>query len=337
MKYSDDRKQTIILYILEKISSGEKAISKIVSETFGISTNTVHKYINELIEEGVITKQKRGEYALVASLETYTFSRQNGELDSDTYPFDLCLEKKISHLPENINHIWVYALSEMVNNVIDHSSAEIMQIIVKQDYLTTSVIINDNGVGIFKKIKEHFSLPSLDEAICELFKGKLTTDEANHSGEGIFFTSKMMDYFLIMSSGKMFTSSKFENDSIIDTVDQSVGTCVCMSLSNFTLKTAKEIFDEYSNTDGAFATTRIPLKNVFDSAPVSRSQAKRICNRLDKFEEVILDFKDIPWMGQGFAHQLVVVFAKAHPDVSISTLNMNESVESMYNHVTKSI
>ena len=337
MKYSDDRKQAIILYILEKISSGEKAISKIVSETFGISTNTTHKYINELIEQGIITKQKRGEYELVTTIEEYSFSRQKGELDSDTYPFELCLEKKISHLPENINHIWVYALSEMVNNVIDHSNADFMNITVTQNYLTTSVIINDNGVGIFKKIKEHFSLPSLDEAICELFKGKLTTDEANHSGEGIFFTSKMMDDFLIVSSGKMFTSSKFENDSIINTVDQSSGTCVCMSLSNFTQKTAKEIFDEYSNNDGAFATTRIPLKNVFDSAPVSRSQAKRVCNRLDKFEEVILDFKDVPWMGQGFAHQLFVVFGNTHPEVSISTINMNESVESMYNHVTKSI
>ena len=30
----------------------------------------------------------------------------------------------------------------------------------------------------------------------ELSKGKLTTDSANHSGEGIFFTSRMFDVFL---------------------------------------------------------------------------------------------------------------------------------------------
>ena len=337
MKYSNDKKQTIILYILEKIAANTKSLSKVVSETFNISTNTVHAYLNELLADGAIKKQKRGKYELCTSLEVYNFSRKKGELESDSRPYDLCLEKKIAHLAENVKHIWVYALSEMVNNVIDHSNAESMTITVKQDYLTTAVLINDNGVGIFKKIKEHFSLPTLDEAICELFKGKLTTDEANHSGEGIFFASKMMDGFFIASDGKVFTCSKFKNESIFDIQDLSGGTSVYMSLSNFTQKTAKEIFDEYSNTDGAFSTTHIPLKNVFDSAPVSRSQAKRICNRLDKFEEVILDFKDIPWMGQGFAHQLFVVFQKAHPEVSISTLNMNESVKSMYNHVVNSI
>ena len=138
------------------------------------------------------------------------------------------------------------------------------------------MLLIDDGVGIFEKIKNHFGLPSLDEAICELFKGKLTTDEVNHSGEGIFFTSKMMDNFLIYSSGKIFTSSKFEDDNILDLNADIHGTCVLMSLSNFTHKTTKEIFDQYSDDDGSFVTTRIPLKNVFDAAPVSRSQAKRV-------------------------------------------------------------
>ena len=56
-------------------------------------------------------------------------------------------------------------------------------------------------------------------------------------------------------------------------------------------------------------------KEIFDASPVSRSQAKRVCNRLDKFEEVIVDFAEISWMGQGFAHQLFVVFAGSHPEI----------------------
>ena len=191
----------------------------------------------------------------------------------------------------------------------------------------------DDGVGIFEKIKNHFGLPSLDEAICELFKGKLTTDAANHSGEGIFFTSKMMDNFLISSGGKIFTTSKFEDDKIFDINDNAEGTCVVMSLSNFTHRIPKEIFDQYSDVDGGFVTTKIPLKNIFDAAPVSRSQAKRVCNRLENFSEAILDFDGIEWMGQGFAHQIFIVFKNAHPEISIVPQNMNDSVESMYKHV----
>ncbi|MBQ8726787.1 MAG: DUF4325 domain-containing protein [Clostridia bacterium] len=336
MKYSAEKKQAIISYILEKIASNTPSLSSVVAETFGISTNTVHTYINELLSEGIIKKQKRGEYSLVSTQRDYVFSRSKGELFSDTHAFDVCLKNHISHLSENVQHIWIYAVSEMVNNVIDHSNAETMSVTVVQNYQNTHVLITDNGVGIFEKIKNHFSLASLDEAICELFKGKLTTDENNHSGEGIFFTSKMMDSFLILSSGKVFSTSKYNNDKIFNITEPVSGTSVFMSLSNFTNKSARDIFESYSNLDGAFTTTKIPLKNIFDSAPVSRSQAKRLCNRLDQFEEVILDFDGVAWMGQGFAHQLFVVYQKAHPTISLKAENMNESVANMYAHVLKS-
>ena len=336
MKYTTEKKKTIVLYILDKIASGTKGLSTVVADAFEISTNTVHAYINELIDEGIILKLKRGEYELFSQRHKYSFVRKNGELEIDTQAYDLCLSKQISHLSENVQHIWSYAMSEMVNNVIDHSGAEEMHVIVEQNYLKTSVLIIDDGVGIFEKIKNHFSLPSLDEAICELFKGKLTTDADNHSGEGIFFTSRMMDDFFISSGGKIFTTSKYNNDNIIDMDGCASGTCVSMSLSNLTQKTAREVFDLYSDVDGGFTTTRIPLKNIFESAPVSRSQAKRVCNRLDSFEEVILDFDGISWMGQGFAHQMFVVYKNAHANVTIKPVNMSESVENMYNHVMKS-
>ena len=335
MKYTTDKKQTIILYILEKIGAGTQGVSKVVAETLGISTNTVYIYLNELIEKGIIEKEKRGSYKLIDSRYEYTFKRSEGDLISDTRPYEECLEKRIEHLSDNIKHIWSYSLSEMVNNVIDHSNAENMKVIIVQNYLTTSVLLVDDGVGIFEKIKNHFGLSNLDEAICELFKGKLTTDEANHSGEGIFFTSKMMDRFFISSSGKIFTTSKFDDDAILDMNANVQGTCVLMLLSNFTHKTPKEIFDQYSDIEGGFVTTKIPLKNIFDAAPVSRSQAKRVCNRLEKFEEAILDFDGIEWIGQGFAHQIFVVFKNAHPNISIVPINMSDSVESMYNHVVK--
>ena len=337
MKYSNEKKKAIVLYILEKISSGEKHLSKSVANAFEISTNTAHSYINDLVKNGIVEKSKRGEYNLITRCDVYNFKRSNGDLKTDTVAYDVCFKEYVSLLPENVNHIWIYSLSEMVNNVIDHSSAENMRVTVSHNYFNTSVIISDDGVGIFEKIKNHFSLNDLDEAICELFKGKLTTDAANHSGEGIFFTSKMMDTFLISSDKKIFTTSKYSNDQIADFDNAGEGTHVFMSLSNFTNRSAREVFDLYSDVDGGFSTTRIPLKNIFDSAPVSRSQAKRICNRLENFGEAILDFENIEWMGQGFAHQMFVVYQNAHPDISIKPINMNDSVRSMYNHVIKTI
>ena len=143
-----------------------------------------------------------------------------------------------------------------------------------------------------------------------------------------------MDDFLIISSSKIFTTNKYDEGKILRLVlENQKGTCVFMELSNFSHKTAKEIFDAYSNVDGGFVKTKIPLKNIFDTSPVSRSQAKLICNRLDKFKEVIVDFDEIGWLGQGFAHQLFVVFANSHPGIILTPINMNEDVTKMYNHV----
>ena len=337
LKFDEAKKREIKTYILEKISQKAPSISKTVAETFGVNASTIHVYMNELVEEQVIRKVKRGEYELVTNEYVYELSRENGDLDSDTYAYDICLSKHIEKYGSNVKNIWAYVFSEMVNNVMDHSMAMNVRIIIEQDYIKTSVLLFDNGVGIFNKIQEYFKLPSIEEAICELFKGKLTTDAENHSGEGIFFSSKLMDNFFIASSGKIFTNNKYDDSRILDmALVNTQGTCVFMELSNFSHKEAKEIFDLYADVDGGFVKTKIPLKNIFDASPVSRSQAKRVCNHLDKFKEVIVDFDGIPWMGQGFAHQLFVVFANSHADIVITPINMNEDITKMYNHVRNS-
>ncbi|MBQ8696618.1 MAG: hypothetical protein IJ519_02760, partial [Clostridia bacterium] len=251
MKFSSEKKRSIIMYLLEKIIDKTPSLSARAAEVFDVSTNTIHTYLNELAKDNVIRKLKRGEYELVSEEYSYDFKRSRGELNSDTYAFDLCMKPLIEAYPENVRHIWSYAFSEMVNNVMDHSEAECLRVAIKKNYLDTRVMILDNGVGIFEKIKNHFSLSDLDEAVCELFKGKLTTDAAHHSGEGIFFTSRMMDSFFILSDGKVFTTNKY-NDEIFLSVEGigSKGTGVIMSLSNHTHKKARDIFNTFEDTDG---------------------------------------------------------------------------------------
>lgn len=338
MKFNEEKKKAIIQYILEKIEQGNEGISKTVSEVFSVNQNTVHTYINELTEQNIIKRVKRGMYELSNNSFMYELNRKNGDLDSDDYAFNHYFYQYIKDLPMNVREIWSYTFSEMINNVMDHSNAEEAKLVIEQNYLETSVMIVDKGVGIFEKIKDHFGLSSLEEAICELFKGKLTTDSTNHSGEGIFFSSKLMDDFYIISSGKIFSNNKYDNSKVIDLAAGNIGgTCVLMSLSNHTQKRSQEVFNLYANEDGGFIKTKIPMKNLFEVSPVSRSQAKRVCNRLEKFKEVVIDFDGLEWMGQGFAHQLFVVFAKQNPDIKLLPINMNEEITKMYTHVITAV
>lgn len=338
MKISELKKSSIILYLLEKIQDKTESLSQTVSEAFQINQNTVHRYINELVEKGVIRRVKRGEYRLVYTTDSYTVKRDSAPFSSDTYPYEKFLKQYISSFSQNIQDIWSYVMSEMVNNVIDHSQSELMNITMFQDYLKTTVVIDDNGIGIFKKIKEHFDFATLDDAICELFKGKLTTDDTKHSGEGIFFSSRLMDTFEIYSDGKHFAINRLDVWELHDwdaSIDKK-GTTVIMSLSNRSSKKLCDIFNIFSRIEGGFSKTAIPLRYVFESSPVSRSQAKRVCARLNDFKEVEIDFTGIEWVGQAFMHELFSVFLKVHTDIKLTPVGMNDVCRNMYLHVINS-
>ncbi len=336
MKFTSEKKNSILTYILEQIKSGVSDISRIVSEKCEISRNTVNQYLQELVNDKKIEKIKRNTYRLMSTTASYSLMRSLGELYSETQIYEKFLEPHLSECSKQARKIWAYGFSEMVNNVIDHSMAEKLEIVIIKNCINTTVVLTDNGLGIFKKIKEHFSMESLDDACCELFKGRLTTDEKNHSGEGIFFTSRMMDLFFILSDCKIFSIDKYEHDLIMD-IDfkERPGTTVVMALSNNSHREIADVFNQYADIDDGFTKTQIPLKNIFDGASVSRSQAKRICNRLEKFKEVVFDFAEIEWMGQAFAHQIFVVFQNEHPDIKLHPINMARDVEAIYNHVMK--
>lgn len=336
MSFSSEKKNSIVLYLLDKIHQGDSSIVKKTADAFDITPATIYKYIDELIGKKVLEKKMRGKYELVKKYKAFFLKRSAGELSSEQVIFDKYIKPEISELPKNVIEIWEYIIGEMVNNIIDHSSAENVYIMLVSDYLNTRILLCDDGIGIFEKIKTYFDLDTIDDAVSELFKGKVTTDSANHSGEGIFFSSRIADNFAIISSDKMFTHNKFEIDSLNDFPDADLpnnGTCVIVDLSNWTKKKTADVFIEYEDDNGDFIKTKISIGSYFDGSPVSRSQAKRLCNRLNSFKQIELDFDGIEWMGQGFAHQLFVVYQNANPGVELLPKNMNEAVQRMYNHV----
>ena len=113
----------MIRYIPEKITQGDPRLTKTVSEAMGISQNTVHSYITELIEKGVIRRTKRGLYELVQQISEFRLERSRGALESDMYAYRLCLAELLREEPRNVQEIWEYAFSEVINNVMDHSLA----------------------------------------------------------------------------------------------------------------------------------------------------------------------------------------------------------------------
>lgn len=338
MSFTKEKQERIKLYIVEKINENDNGFVDKAVSNFNVSKNTIYRYVRDLRANNIIKKEGK---KYVLSSTTYTEAISINDASDEFVQFNELIHPHIADLPENVQDIWEYGFTEMFNNVIDHSQADTAIVLIERNYIDTTIAIVDNGIGIFANIKDTFGYSSLDDAIIELFKGKLTTDKNNHSGEGIFFTSRSMDTFAAFSDHKVFSHSEY--DEVIDDIESldfkrgsaifNTGTMIYMKLSNRSKKDIKDIFDQYADVDDGFTKTTIPLRNIYSSYPVSRSQAKRLYNRLTSFKEVEFDFSDISNIGQGFAHELFVVFHRKHPEVEILVSNANASVQRMINHV----
>ncbi len=106
-----------------------------------------------------------------------------------------------------------------------------------------------------------------------------------------------------------------------------------MSLLTPAIRTLADVFARFSSgpEDHRFAKTHVPLKlaTFGDETLVSRSSAKRVLSRVDRFEEVFLDFAKVRSIGQGFADEIFRVFANEHPNVRLIAINANEPVTTM--------
>lgn len=242
-------------------------------------------------------------------------------------------------LNENLRSLFDYGLSEMLNNAIDHSQSKYINIEVGEDNENLKFIVNDTGVGVFRNVMQQRHLQSEFEAMQDLLKGKTTTQPHAHSGEGIFFTSKVADIFILESFGYLLRVDNTINDVFFQEIkSEKKGTKVSFILSKNTKKHLRDIFSQYEtdHNDPDFDKTRIQVKlYTIGTIYVSRSQARRILTGLERFKTIILNFERVPTIGQAFADEIFRVFKQKYPDIKVITTEMNEAVKYMVNRALK--
>jgi anti-sigma regulatory factor (Ser/Thr protein kinase)/biotin operon repressor len=331
------RGEPVRRFLIENIEAHPTDIVRITAEKFGCTRQAVHKHLQRLVAEGAVavtgtTRSKR--YTLATLVEWAGEYQLSPQLTEDTV-WRRDISPLIGMLPGNVVEIWHYGFTEMFNNVCDHSEAESVHVKLSKTAASTRVQIFDDGVGIFRKIQAALGLDDARHAVLELAKGKFTTDPANHSGEGIFFTSRMFDEFDILSRD-VFFSHEFDEkeDWILDRSEKPIhGTLVMMILHNHTARTVRKVFDKFSSEeeDYGFTKTLVPVKllRYGDDNLVSRSQAKRLLTRFEKFKVVLLDFSGVANIGQAFADEVFRVFRARHPEVELHAINASSEVRRM--------
>jgi len=327
-------------YLAERIDAGAKDIITLAVARFGISRQTISKHLANMVSEGILTARGRTRGRVY---ELRTLARESVKLDLSAQPAEDKVWQETfaalsSGLRKNVRDICYHGFTEIFNNAVEHSEGHKVFAKMELTYVAARVSILDDGVGIFAKIKDHLGLGDEREAILELAKGKVTTDPESHTGEGIFFTTRMFDTFSICSGSLVFSHWAPDDDWLIEQPDSPwKGTAVTMGIQSRSERTTIDVFNRYTLQEDvpAFDKTHVPLRlfKMGEENLVSRSQAKRVLARYNGFKEVLLDFSGVTHVGQAFADEIFRVFRNQHPEVRVLYIRANDEIEDMIDHV----
>ena len=338
MSLSEKQRSEIMDWILDNIRAHPNDIASLAQSRYHLSRITINKYLQKLIAEkklqGEGNTRNRTYILLPAAVFEKTYAITQDLAEDRVWRNDIL--PLMTGQNENILRICEFGFSEILNNAIDHSEGKTVTVKIELFPDQVAVLIRDDGIGIFNKIAKEYHLDDPYTAILELSKGKLTTQPENHTGEGIFFASRMFDRFSILSHKLTFGSAE-KVDTLIEDDKEIEGTLVVMQISPSSARTTRQVFDEYSEVDRGFDKTVVPVSLVKygNENLVSRSQAKRMLSRLEKFKVVMLDFVEINEIGRAFADETFRVFANAHPTMKLIPINTTDSVKNLIDEIVK--
>jgi anti-sigma regulatory factor (Ser/Thr protein kinase) len=322
-------------FLLNAIKAGDSEYMAHATETYGISRQAVHRHLAALVEIGFLKASGHTKGRIYSLGDVRSHKKQlalKGLKESDVYLREFGFV--FSGLPRELDHICHYGFTEILNNAIDHSCGKFTNLTVDRTSETIRITIEDDGEGIFKHIARIMELSDPRESILELSKGKLTTDPANHSGQGIFFSSRAFDKFMIVSGDLVFSHHDGNYQDVLwHNSTEHKGTVVHMELSLTSTRTLRQVFDEFTDTNAdeipLFNKTIVPVRLALYEGEqlISRSQAKRILNRIEKFKTVVLDFEGVSIIGQGFADEVFRVFVNHNPQIQLTAINYNTDIK----------
>jgi len=259
--------RTLILATIK--NQGQVKTADIVGLT-GFSRAYAHRFLKKLADEGVIVlmgKANRAKYILPAKKDAVKAKplmirriMTNKGLAEDKVLREIKEKSAIFHgVAGNVSSILDYSFTEMLNNAIEHSISEKIDVAIMRSTTDIRFTVADRGIGIFNNIMKTKRLGASIDAIQDLLKGKETTAPEAHSGEGIFFTSKIADLLTIKSFEKKLVFDNARQDIFVKDVKPVRGTTVDFVLGLKSKKKLVDLFAKYTDEDFQFSKTGVKV------------------------------------------------------------------------------
>jgi anti-sigma regulatory factor (Ser/Thr protein kinase) len=322
------------------LSRRQSATGRELREHLGISRQALNVHLRALIESEEVIKagSTRGARYFLSSRGPApvggSYDLALPDLDESAVYDKLATALNLrTLLRHNVEAIFHYAFTEMLNNAIEHSEADRSKLRLRLDAGTVSFALRDRGIGVFYSVASKLQLADEHAALVELLKGRTTTMAERHTGEGIFFTSKVADRFVLRSHRTEVEWNRYREDVFVAQRRYIEGTNVDFFLRRDTKRLLDDVFGSFAPAeyDFRFQKTRVFVK-LLKKDYISRSEAKRLLSNLEKFSEIVLDFRGVQSIGQGFADEVFRVFANRHPAIKIRAENAVAPVDAMLRH-----
>jgi len=306
--------------------------NRTVARALGVSPATAHRILRALVVAGTLAARGKGPAAVYAFRTIDRRFRLKGLEEDRAWQAVAEQIARVRPLATAEAQSLQYAAVEMINNAVEHSAGTCVRVAVEFGAAGSTVAtVADDGVGVFRRVCEDFGFASPHDAIVQLEKGKLTSDPARHSGEGLFFSSKAVARFRLESQSVAWVVDNLVGDSGIAQSAVRRGTRVVLEVVRGHTPRLEDVFRAYTDPETLrFTKTRATIKlGAHGRTLVSRSEARRLLEGIGKFTHVTLDFSGVDMVGQGFCDEVFRIFARTHPEVVLEPLGMNDAIAFM--------
>jgi hypothetical protein len=308
-----------VLATRDRIRSGELA------SELGISRQAAHYHLRALCRAGELVRHGAGRgahYRLPTGRARLSYPRLG--LAEDHACRDLAARlPRILALPVRARDIAEYAASELVANAVAHSGGRRIGVKAELSSRALTLEISDDGCGVFEKIRAALELSSPLDALGRLSKGYVTTDPTQHRGEALAHLAEAADMFELSANGLSYSVDNLRADRAAGKSNIERGTVACVVILARTERRLREIATARDAHLEAQASVRL---FSFGTRFVSRAEARRLLDGLERIPRVQLDFSGVESVGFGFADEVFRVWSNAHPSVELEPVHMNEEV-----------
>src|SRR5258708_21120150 len=157
-------------FLITQVSAGNLDLVRPAQEKFGISRQAVNRHLRLLVAKGILTAEGNTRQRLykLAKVKSNQFQFS---ISPDLHEDELWrnnVRPLLDNVPDNVLRICNYGVTEMLNNVVDHSEGTQASVKVIQTVATIDLTVEDNGIGILRKLKRDSNLEDDRYALLEL-------------------------------------------------------------------------------------------------------------------------------------------------------------------------